>query len=328
MIIVRTPFRVSLFGGGTDFPTFFRKHGSCVIGSTIDKYCYLTVHKLATFSKHRFRAAYSRTEHVDHPDSFQHPLIREVLLFLAQQQGIDISHIADLPAETGLGSSSAFTVGLLHVLHAYRHESITPEQLATEAIHIELDRVGGAGGWQDQYFAAYGGLNRIDFQQDESVIVTPLTASTTRIEELYSQLMLFYTDSTCPSKAILQEQNQRTHINEAALLEMKQLVMEAECILNGNTPLTEIGLLLDQSWKLKQSLAPGISNSAIDNAYAAAKRSGATGGKLLGAGGRGFLCLFVDPHKQQAVRETLGHKNEVLFNIAPSGSEIIFNGNE
>lgn len=328
MIIARTPFRISFFGGGTDFPAFFQQHGGAVLGSTINKYCYISVHRLTTFFKHRFRASYSRTESVLKPEEFQHPLIRETLLMLNQQDGVEISHVADLPGQTGLGSSSAFTVGLLNALYAFRGQRTTPEELARQAIHIERERVGDAGGWQDQYEAAYGGFRRINFRKGQPVQVLSIGIAADRLQELESNLLLFYMGTESSAEIILQDQKKRAGENEKALLTMMQMVDQAEHILADSVPLAGFGDLLHESWQLKRSLANGVSNAQIDQAYEAARAAGARGGKLLGAGGRGFICLYTEPEKQAAVRTALKGLNEVQFGFSAEGSRIIFKSDE
>ncbi|NLB65987.1 MAG: hypothetical protein GX803_05920 [Lentisphaerae bacterium] len=324
MIISRTPFRISLFGGGTDFPSFFRQHGGAVLAGAINKYCYLSVHRLAPLFKHRFRASYSRTESVQEPAEFRHPLIRETLLYLDQREGIEIAHTADLPGQTGLGSSSSFTVGLLHALHAFQGRSVTPDELARQAIEVERERVGDAGGWQDQYVAAFGGFRRIDFQPDGTVRVRDLPVSGDRLLELENKLLLFYLGTESSAAQVLRVQNGRAAENEAALRAMLDMVARAEAILCGSGSLAELGDLLHETWQHKRSLAPGISNPQIDQAYASARAAGARGGKLLGAGSRGFVCLYAEPRDQPAVRAALASLQEMDFRFSAEGSRIIF----
>ena len=328
MIISRTPFRISFFGGGTDFPAFFRQHGGAVLAATIDRYCYLSVHRLAPLFKHRFRASYSRTESVLQPDEFQHPLIRETLRLLDQREGIEIAHTADLPGQTGLGSSSAFTVGLLNAVQAFNGRLRTPAELARQAIEVERERVGDPGGWQDQYEAAYGGFRRFDFAPDDSVQVRHVALSAARLHALEQSLMLFYMGSESSAAAVLQDQERRAGENQAALLALRRMVDQAEDLLTGARPLAEFGDLLHEAWQLKRSLSAGISNPPIDQAYAAARAGGARGGKLLGAGGRGFLCLFAEPENQTAVRAALRDLAEVRFRFGSEGSRIIFKSPE
>jgi D-glycero-alpha-D-manno-heptose-7-phosphate kinase len=324
MIISRTPFRVSFFGGGTDYPEFYAKHGGAVLLTTINRYCYLSLHLLSPFFKHRYRASYARTETVQHPSEFQHPLIRETLLHLNIDKGLEITHVADLPGRTGLGSSSAFTVGLLNALHAFLGHRVTAEDLAREAIAVERERVGDPGGHQDQYAAAYGGLVRLDFAPDGQVGVRRLPVTEARIEELERNLLLFYTGVEQSSAGILSEQKQRTPQNVPALLTLKGMVDEAERMVTGGRGFEEFGRLLHEAWTLKKGLSARISNDLIDQAYDAARRAGAPGGKLLGAGGRGFLLLLAPPDRQAAIREALRALQEVPFAFGYDGSQIIF----
>jgi D-glycero-alpha-D-manno-heptose-7-phosphate kinase len=324
MIISRTPFRISFFGGATDFPEFYEEHGGAVLLTGIDKYCYLSIHTLSPFFKHRFRASYARTESVLTPAEFEHPLIRESLLHLNVQQGLEISHVADLPGRTGLGSSSSFTVGLLHALHVFLGQRVTAEDLAREAITVERERVGDAGGHQDQYAAAYGGFIRIDFGPGARVSVKRLPVGSQRIRELESRLLLFYMGIEQSSERILTEQQSRTALNVPALRTMLRMVDTAEHLVTGGGDIDDFGRLLHEAWQAKKGLSTGISNGTIDAAYEAARQAGALGGKLLGAGGRGFLLVFAAPEHQDAIRQRLAHLQEVKFQFAPGGSEIIF----
>jgi D-glycero-alpha-D-manno-heptose-7-phosphate kinase len=324
MIISRTPFRISFFGGGTDFPEFYRAHGGSVLLTTIDKYCYLSIHHLSPFFKHRFRASYAKTESVLTPAEFEHPLIRETLLHLNVQQGLEISHVADLPGRTGLGSSSSFTVGLLHALHSFAGQRTTAEDLAREAIVIERERVNDAGGHQDQYAAAYGGFIRIDFGPGDEVTVKRLPLRSERIAELESRLMLFYTGIEESADHILKEQKRQTEQNIPTLRTMLSMVDAAEHIVTGKGAIEALGQLLHEAWEAKKGLSNGISNPAIDKAYASARDAGAIGGKLLGAGGRGFLLVFAPPDAHAFIRHGLKPLQEVHFKLAPGGSEIIF----
>lgn len=324
MIISRTPFRISFFGGGTDFPDFYRQHGGAVLLTTIDKYCYLSVHELSPFFRYRFRAGYARTELVNTPSEFQHPLIRECLLMLGIETGLEIIHIADLPGRTGLGTSSSFTVGLLHALHRWRGESPTPEQLAREAITVERERVKDPGGHQDQYAAAFGGFLRIDFHRDGRVAVRPVPVAHDTAAELEQRLLLFYLGTEQSAQHILQQQTGNIRRNRETLIHMLKMVDTAESLLRRGD-LDGFGDLLHETWTAKKSLARGISNSAIDQAYQAAREAGARGGKILGAGGRGFLLLYVRAEDQQRVRSRLNRLPEVDFHLSSSGSTIIFN---
>ena len=324
MIISRTPFRVSFFGGGTDFPYFYEQHGGAVLLTAIRQYCYISIHELSPFFKHRFRASYAKTESVLKPQEFQHPLVRECLLHLDVQDGVEISHVADLPGRTGMGTSSSFTVGLLHALHALRGDRVTAAGLAREAVHVERERVGDAGGHQDQYAAAFGGFLRLDFASGPKVMVKKLSLPADRLRALEARLVLFYTGLEQSSQIILREQEQRARQNVAHLQEMKSLVDVAERILLGGGSLNEFGALLHHTWELKKGLSMGISTPAIDQAYAAARRAGALGGKLLGAGGRGFLLMFVPPGKRKKVCDVLKNCQTVPLSMAGEGSRIIF----
>jgi D-glycero-alpha-D-manno-heptose-7-phosphate kinase len=323
MIIARVPFRMSFFGGGTDFPGFFREHGGATLAATINQYAYLTVHRLSPFFGYRYRASYARTETVMDPRGFAHPLIRETLLHLGVDQGVEITHIADLPGQTGLGSSSSFTVGLLHALSAFRGRDVAKQWLAEQAVAVERDRVGDAGGWQDQYAVAFGGFNRIDFRRDGTVDVRAAACSEETKRELEEALLLFYLGNGQSASEILQRQISRTASNVPILLELLDIVRQAEDLL-ANGRVESFGRLLHEGWMRKRRLAEGITNGRIDEAYAAAREAGAWGGKLLGAGGRGFLCLAVPAHARAKVRERLKDLLEVPFRFENTGSRIVF----
>ncbi len=327
MIISRTPFRVSFFGGGTDFPEFYKEHGGATLLTAINKYCYISAHRFGPFFKHKYRASYAQTELVNHPSEFKHPLIRECMLMLGVNVSLELTHIADLPGRTGLGSSSSFAVGLLHTLHALQGKAPTAEQLSRESITVERDRVGDSGGHQDQYAAAYGGFRRFQFS-GKGVEAQHIDLQPSRKAELESCLMMFYMGIEQSAENILQEQKKRVQHNVPALLEMLKMVDEAQAILQGRGSLDDFGRLLNDSWQRKKSLSKGISNTDIDLAYQAARDAGALGGKLLGAGGRGFLLLYADPAQQPAVREKLKDLREVPFGFSEEGSRIIFQAPE
>lgn len=328
MIISRTPFRISFFGGGTDFPEFYREHGGSVLATSIDKYAYLSVHRLSPFFKHRFRASYARTESVVSPTEFEHPLIRECLLYLRVRDGMEISHVSDLPGRTGLGTSSSFTVGLLHALHEFREDEVNAEELAREAIIVERQRVGDSGGHQDQYTAAYGGFIRIDFHGEQQVEVTPIPVAAERLDALQERLLLFFLGTDMSAENILQEQIRHVNRNMQALQDMRSLVDEAQSILCSDQDLSVWGELLNTSWERKKGLAQGISNADVDNAYAAARTAGALGGKVLGAGGRGFLLVHAEPEHHAAIQSALDPLRLVPFRFSPTGSQIIFKSSE
>ncbi len=327
MIIARAPFRISFFGGGTDFPGHYRRHGGAVLATTIDKHTYLSLHALSPFFKYRFRASYAKTELVQAPGEFEHPLIRESLLLLRVREGLEMTHVSDLPGRTGLGTSSAFTVALLHALHERRGDRVGPEDLAREAIEVERERVGDSGGHQDQYAAAYGGMMRIDFGPRDAVRVRPLAIRAARLAALEDRLLLFYLGREESAETILAEQTRRSRRNVGALKRMHRMVDQAERILDAGE-LDDFGRLLHESWTLKKTLSSGISNAPIDDAYAAALKAGALGGKLLGAGGRGFLLVFADPSRHAAVRRRLAALREVRFRFSREGSRIVFRSGE
>lgn len=323
MIISRTPFRISFFGGGSDFPEFYKDHQGCTLSTTIDKYCYISAHYLSPFFKYKFRATYAKTETVSEASEFQHPLIRECLRYLPTEHGLEIAHVSDLPGRTGLGTSSSFTVGLLNALHTVRGENTSADQLAREAILIERGRVGDIGGHQDQYAAAHGGFLRIDYQGREARISRPdLTAQ--RLTELKQYLQLFFMGTERTSDSILLDQKKRTILNINTLRQMAGMASEAQKILENKSDLRQFGKLLNEAWRLKKGLANGISNETVDQTYESAMAAGALGGKLLGAGGCGFILLFVPPENQPAMRNQLKHLREVSFEFCKEGSRIIF----
>lgn len=323
MIISRTPFRISFFGGGTDYPLFFREHGGATLSATIDKYCYILLHPIDPCFGYKYKAGYARIEAVDVVGQFQHPLIRETLSHMGVSESTEIDHIADLPARTGLGSSSSFTVGLLNALYAARRKQPGPGRLAEQAIHIERELVKDPGGHQDQYAAAFGGLNRIDYLAD-SAQVTPLSIPADDLAKLESHLLLLYLGSTRSSNSILANQDRRTGDNTPALCRIKEMVDEAEALLRSSQDLRGFGRLLDEGWKLKRSLCSQISNSTIDDAYDAAKDEGAFGGKVLGAGGGGFLMVVANPEDHARIIQRLAPLNEVPVKFSSGGTVIIF----
>jgi D-glycero-alpha-D-manno-heptose-7-phosphate kinase len=324
MIISRTPLRISFFGGGTDYPEFFRRHGGATLLTTIDQYCYISIHHIKPYFGYRFRASYAKTELVDRAEAFKHPLIRECLRHLGVRKGLEITHVSDLPSRTGLGTSSAFTVGLLHALHALRGERVTPEDLARESILVERQRVGDAGGHQDQYAAAYGGFIRLDFARDGEVRVERMALTGARVRQIESRLLMFYTGRAQSAEQILREQRRRTACNRHALAAMFDLVDEAERIVRGRGEVAAFGDLLHEAWRLKKSLSAGITNPVIDEAYATARKAGARGGKILGAGGRGFLLLFAEPERHAAIARRLPGLKKVGFAFSSEGSQIVF----
>ena len=324
MIISRTPFRVSLFGGGTDYPAWIREHGGAVLGTAIDKYCYISVRYLPPFFEHRHRIVYSKVELVREVREIQHPAVRGVLGELAVDAGLEIHHDADLPARSGLGSSSSFTVGLLNAVHAMRGRMVTKSELGREAIRIEQDVLKESVGCQDQIWAAYGGLNKIDFFPDGRFEVTPVILPPERRRELRQSMMLFFTGFSRYASDFAKDQLDNLKRRAAQLTAMRAMVDHAVDILRDErAPIRELGKLLDESWRLKRELADSVSTGEIDAIYEAGRAAGAIGGKLLGAGGGGFILFIVEPDQREAVRERLQHLIHVSFDFDTEGSKIV-----
>ncbi len=324
MIISRTPFRISFFGGGTDYPGWYRAHGGAVLSTAIDKYCYLTCRFLPPFFEHRIRIVYSQIENCHTIDEIVHPAVRETLRYLDFTRGVEIHHDGDLPARSGMGSSSAFTVGLLHSLYALQGKMCSKAQLAHEGIHIEQERLKETVGSQDQVSVAHGGFNHIVFHQNGEITVRPMILPQDRIEELNSHLMLFYTGIKRTASNIAQSVVQEMEGKKRQLRIMKDLVEESIAILTREGSLHPFGELLHESWLAKRSLSPKVSNSTVDQIYDAARAAGAIGGKITGAGGGGFMLLFVPTRQQAQVRESLKKLIHVPFRFDYSGSQIIF----
>lgn len=323
MIISRTPFRVSFFGGGTDYPAWYQEHKGAVLATTIDKYCYITCRYLPPFFEHKSRIIYSVTEHVQKVEDIDHPSVREVLKFLNIHDGIEIHHDGDLPARTGLGSSSSFTVGLLNGLYALKGIMPTKEQLAREAIHIEQDLIKENVGCQDQTLAAYGGFNYIEFGGPNHLQVRLVTVGSERLKQLQSHLMMFFTGFSRTASEIAAHQIKNTPNKVKELTEIYGLTTHALAVLKSGNIL-DFGKLLDESWQLKRSLSEKISTPHIDEIYNAAKDAGALGGKLLGAGGGGFVLIFAAPELQPKIRQRLKNLLEIPFKFETLGSQIIF----
>jgi len=324
VIISRTPFRVSFFGGGTDYPVWYRENGGAVLGTTIDKYCYITCRLLPQFFEHKYRIVYSQAELVRDIDEIHHPAVREALRFMRISEGMEIHHDGDLPARTGLGSSSSFAVGLLHALYAFRGVMPSKMQLAKEAIYIEREVLKENVGSQDQVLTAFGGLSRVDFIGEHNIDVKPVIIKSQRIESLQSHLMLFFTGFSRTASEIAGEQIKKTPGKKRELAEMLRMVDEAINILNSDRDLLDFGKLLHENWQLKRSLTDKVSTPYTDFLYESAIKAGATGGKLLGAGGGGFMLFFVRPELQGKVSEALHGIMQVPFRFETSGSQIIF----
>ncbi len=294
MIITSTPLRISFFGGGTDYPIWYREHGGSVLATTIDKRCYITCRRLPPFFEYHSRVSYSKVENVTRNDAIEHPSVRACLHFLGIEEGVEIHHVADLPARTGLGTSSAFTVGLLLALYGLKEQMRDKQTLAAEAIHVEQVLLQEAVGAQDQVSAAYGGFNRINFLTDGSIEVKRVLTAQNRLTELEQHLALYFTGFARTASEIAQEQLRVTSQRQKELDTMLQLVDEAETIVTSpGRSLDEFGRLLHESWKIKRTLTQKISNASIDEIYEAGISAGALGGKLLGAGGGGFMLFYV-----------------------------------
>lgn len=324
MIISRTPFRISFFGGGSDYPSWYRQHGGAVLAATIDKYCYINVRHLPPFFEHRFRIVYSKIESCAVVDEIMHPSVRGVLQNMNVSCGLEIHHDGDLPARSGMGSSSAFTVGLLNALYALQGQMIGKRQLALESIRIEQDLLKETVGSQDQVQAAYGGLNYITFHADDEFSVRPVVLRRERIQEFNSHLMLFYTGIKRTAADVAQSYVNDIENKKRALRITKDLVKEGLAILSSDQDLIPFGELMHEAWQVKRSLSDKVSNADVDALYQQAKEAGAVGGKLTGAGGGGFMLLFVPPGHKAAVSQALHHLIHVPFQFEFSGSQIIF----
>ena len=323
MIITKTPFRISFFGGGTDHPLWYRQNGGSVLSTAIDKYCYVTCRYLPPFFEHKHRVVYSLNELVNTIEEIRHPVVRECLKFFNFEQGLEIHYDGDLPARSGLGTSSSFVVGLLHALYGLRGEIIDKKKLAQEAIMIEQEKIKDIVGSQDQTIAAYGGFNRIDFLHNDDMIVTPMVLSHEKLHAFKSHLMLFFTGFTRLASDIEKNKLQNFPQKENELRDIQRMVNDAIKILYSNT-IEDFGRLLDEAWQIKKSLAQGVSTDSIDMVYKKAKDSGALGGKILGAGGGGFLLLFAKPERKQEIRNSLSELLEIPFDFDNAGSQTIF----
>lgn len=325
MIISRTPFRVSFFGGGTDYPAWYAENGGgAVLATTIDKYCYISVRELPPFFDHRFRIVYSIVENVRNIDEIQHPAARAVLSLLGVTKGLEIHHDGDLPARSGLGSSSAFTVGLLSAVRALSGHYSTKDTLASEAIHVEQCMLREAVGVQDQISTAFGGFNHIVLRPDGTFEVHPMVLPPSRLEELQNHLLLVYTGVARFATDVAQTQLDNFKQRRAELRAVRQMVDQAIAILTSPTAdLIEFGRLLHQSWMIKRTLSARVSNAFVDAVYDTAISAGAIGGKLLGAGGGGFLLLFVRPEERARVVAALPNHITVPIRFESSGSRIV-----
>ncbi|MBL8026601.1 MAG: GHMP kinase [Fibrobacteres bacterium] len=321
MIISRTPFRISFTGGSTDLKSFYENEFGAVVSTTINKYIYITVNKRFD---HTIRASYSKTEIVESADEIAHPIIREALKLTGIKNGLEITSIADIPAGTGLGSSSSFTVGLLHALYAYSGKYVSAKDLAIQACNIEINILKEPIGKQDQYAAAFGGLNLIRFNVDDSVFVDPVVMSRDRHRELSQNFLLFFTGIQRSASNILKKTENRQIENKPFKSQMRDMSLELSEKLRSGESLNIIGDFLHRGWELKRQLSNEISNEFIDSCYAKALEAGAMGGKILGAGGGGFLCLYATKDKHASIRKALADLREIDFEFDYQGSKIVY----
>lgn len=322
MVITQTPFRMSFFGGGTDFPGFYEEHGGSVISTTFDKYCFVTVSHLPRFFHYKNQITYSRIERTNMVDEIEHPAVREAMEYLDMHE-LRMVYEADLPARSGLGTSSSFAVGMINAFYALKGKYADKMQLAKDAIYVERVLCKESGGVQDQIAASFGGLNRINFSS-EGYVVHPVIMPKERKRLLNDNLMLFFTGFSRFSSDIARNQEKVTSDKTKELKEMLVLVDEAERILTGKGDLNEFGKLLDHTWKLKRGITSSISNDSIDLLYKKALEAGAMGGKLLGAGGGGFLLFYVETDKQAAVKEVLKDLLYVPFEFENAGTRVLY----
>jgi D-glycero-alpha-D-manno-heptose-7-phosphate kinase len=324
MIVTRTPFRISFFGGGTDYPAWYQQHGGVVLATTINKYCYISCRHLPPFFEHKHRIVYSKIENVKKIAEIEHPAVRAVLGWAGCEEGLEIHHDGDLPARSGLGSSSSFTVGLVNALCALDGKYISKEELASKAIHIEQKIIEENVGSQDQISAAFGGFNRIEFHQNDTFQVSPIVLTKPRLAELQGSLMLFFTGFSRLASDVAKSKINNFCKRQNELHRMREMVDEAVDILQDpQTPIERFGKLLDESWKYKRSLSDKVSTPEIDRIYEEALKAGATGGKILGAGGGGFLLLFAKPELRSTVRDHLRNLTHVPFEFENSGSRVV-----
>lgn len=325
MIITKTPYRISFFGGGTDLPAWYRKYGGSVLSTTIDKYCYVSCRYLPPFFKHKHRIVYSKIELPNNINQIFHPIVRNCFKYTGIKDGMEIHHDGDLPAWSGVGTSSSFTVGLLYALHALQEKKINKYDLAIKAIDVEQNLIRDTVGCQDQTAVSFGGLNKIDFLTNNKIIVTPISLPAKRLKLFENHLSLFFTGITRKSSDVEKKKVKNFSSRKNELAKMFAMVEPAVKILKtGN--LNDFGGMLHETWLLKKSLSEDVSNSQIDNVYIKARKAGAIGGKILGAGGGGFMLIFSPIEKQEAIKKEM-RKNkflEVPFKLENQGSQIIF----
>ncbi|MBF0337583.1 MAG: kinase [Nitrospirae bacterium] len=324
MVISRTPHRISFFGGGTDYPDYYLKHGGKVLGVAVDKYCYLSVRRLPPFFDFTHRIVYSKMENVQEINDIQHPSVRETLKYLNVAYGVSIHHDGDIPARSGMGSSSSFTVGLLNSMYALEGQVTSRDELVKEAIHVEQDLIKENVGSQDQTFAAYGGMNVINFLQSGEIVVEPVIMKPERLHSFRERFLLFFTGLSRYASEVAGDKIKNIPKNYDNLAQMKEMVDYAYKILT--TPsrdLREFGELLNETWKLKKTLSTKITKPEIDEMYDTAIKNGAIGGKLLGAGGGGFMVFYAEPRDHFKIKRALDKFLHVPFNFDFDGSKIV-----
>lgn len=325
MIITRVPFRISFFGGGTDLPEYYKNFGGAVLSTTIDKYLYITCRHMPPYWEYKHQLIYgSKNERVNEIDEIDHPSIRETMKYFGINYGLDLHYNTDIPARSGIGSSSSFTVGLIHALYGLGGRIVSKRQLAADAIHIEQDLIKEAVGSQDQIAAAFGGLNHIKFKQDMSFEVQPMTISENRLREFNDHLVLIFTGFQRFASDIEKDKIQKISSNFDSLHHMAKSTEQAVEILGSDTDICEFGGLMNDNWQLKKSLSDKVSNQAIDDIYQLGINNGAIGGKLLGAGGGGFMLFFVKPENREKLRTSLKDYLYVPFQFDKTGSQVIY----
>ena len=326
MVITKTPYRISFFGGGTDHPQWYRENGGKVLATTFNKYCYISVRNLPPFFEHKYRIVYSKIESVNNVHEIVHPSVKEVLNYFHSNKGLEIHHDGDLPARSGLGSSSSFTVGLINAMYSLKGAVKSKEELAKTAIHIEQELIKECVGSQDQISAAYGGFNKIEFNTDDSFSVKPQLINSNRKQDLNKHLLLFFTGISRYSSEVAASQilNMKNCVTQ--MRELQEMVDEGSKILCSKTiPLAEFGRLLDMAWQNKKSLSNKITSPIIDDLYKTAIKAGAKGGKILGAGGGGFVLFFVEPDYHERVKVALSHLTYVPFKFETTGTQVVLN---
>lgn len=331
-IVTRAPFRISFAGGGSDLPSFYERDYGAVLSTTIDKYVYVVINQCRPLLdrgiddkfRYRIRLSYATTENVNSPDQLEHPLVREAFKLLDLDVPMDIATMADVPAGTGLGSSATFSVALLQALHLVKGEEASPEQLASEAAHIEINSLGRPVGKQDHYATAFGGMNTIKFFKNGNVTVSPIGSQELITGQLFPNLMLFYTGTSRNAGEVLQEQKQNVDEISSNLTEIRDHAHQLEELIRSDFSLERLGELLHSTWLLKRDLASGITTKRIDDLYQKSLQAGALGGKISGAGGGGFLLLVVKTESQNEVRNALSDLSELSVNYEPSGSKTVF----